>query len=70
MVTKESANNDYQSESPKFIKNYDDKNLEAIENVLDSDDFVLFALQQYKLLIYRDNEIFEKNIPNLHLYDV
>jgi hypothetical protein len=68
MVTKQSSNNNYQSESPKFLKNHDEKKPEVIETVLDSDDFRLFAFRQYKLLIYRDNEILEKNIPNIHVY--
>ena len=68
MVTKQSSNNNCQSESPKFLKNHDEKKPEAIETVLDSDDFMLFAFRQYKLLIYRDNEILEKNIPNIHVY--
>jgi hypothetical protein len=67
MVTKQSSNNNYQSESPKFVKNHDEKP-GVIETVLDSDDFMLFAFRQYKLLIYRDNEILEKNIPNIHVY--
>jgi hypothetical protein len=68
MVTRQSSNNNYQSESAKFLKNHDEKKPEVIETVLDSDDFRLFAFRQYKLLIYRDNEIPEKNIPNIHVY--
>ena len=68
MVTRQSSNNNYQSESAKFLKNHDEKKPELIETVLDSDDFRLFAFRQYKLLIYRDNEILEKNIPNIHVY--
>jgi len=68
MVTRQSSNNNYQSESAKFLKNHDEKKPELIETVLDSDDFRLFAFRQYKLLIYRDNEIPEKNIPNIHVY--
>jgi hypothetical protein len=67
MVTKQSSNNYSQSEFPKFVKDHDEKP-GVIETVLDSDDFMLFAFRQYKLLIYRDNEILEKNIPNIHVY--
>ncbi len=70
MVTKQSSNNYSQSEFPKFVKDHDDKKREAIETVLDSDDFRLFAFRQYKLLIYRDNKILEKNIPNIHVYKI
>jgi hypothetical protein len=69
MVTKQSSNNYSQSEFPKFVKDHDEKP-GVNETVLDSDDFMLFAFRQYKLLIYRDNKILEKNIPNIHVYKI